>query len=809
MKDFFKPIEMDEEDGEVFEVPGTNNLNTLEAQDIGNLEDNLNVLNTSLRMNNDGDMQISEGLFVPKDTGNTMNTENTTNTGIRKQEKLNRLIERYRTIKLAKNGAISNPIERLKRILNSTVITDSLKLSCLKRDRNFVQILFNSSDENDQNARATIEKVFGGKRKVRQFLSKKEETWTDLPTIRQEVIFSIMTQITESKELKHVADQSVLSNRSFKDDANEQNESEVYATQAPYMYDSQLGLPVYIENESKYESQRVKLQSDSDNFVANSSTPIRMTKATSIIQKSPLQSPIKNSPLAKAFDRCRQRKNEREKSMLNISAAKPTTPIVSPVYVPQSEFNNEGNKDFMALLGIATVDDLFADNESEYEVINVNNCSPRTNNSHRSVSVITPQSNQAQPKMDNKLNIKLIPNDISDLFADDSEINGTNLDHLDEIPATNIPITTHNNPSHRQNPTQYSVTQILALCDANDVADISSSNKENIQILTNTNLEATDTCDNEKISKTTANFVINSVSDFFADDSDPEGTDLPNEKMYGKSDETIPKSGSDCTEEYDFEEIVNSTRNKPTDIKDNVEASKHFTSSDSNAVSATSHGDAIRQHQSNDLFAITNNSISEKSISLRAKEKLEQKESDNIIGPLSSGNCLPNIPNMTKSSSLITTTSTSFISKANNNSNVKTSSPLPCSEARQNGKPQSAFQMNISGVPDSNTPKMLPPNSPSSSASHNGSAMNADLSPSMINRRPNLSRLRTYTPVTHHSPLSNSKESVSSTYLTCQPVSGQPSLGKVLQSFMDSDDDFETGGIQTKLSKSFLFFIFL
>lgn len=797
MKDFFQPTQLDEEDRDVFEVHNTSHL-----------ELSLNILNDSLRMNTDGDAEIMESRPAPKETAKPAQTATCFG------QKLEKLIERYQAIKAAKNGASSNSTERLKKIIESTRIPDLLKMSCLKREHDFVREYFELRNNNDLNMRKSIEKIFGGKRKVQHFLDGKKETWSDMSTARQETLFHIITKLKETKDVKDV---SLISNGFVEAEVTQRNKSPVFASQPAYMMDSQLELPVFFENDSKYESQRNPLQVHNGNLAANSSTPIRNVRPKVVEFKSPsIDSPIKNSPLAKAFERCRRKNDELEKSILKESPSKEVVLAESKSSASTSKSEINSSQDYLKFLGLSCIDDLFADDDGEEEALPTNTVSrnPEQSEVDRSapVGITSQRSNKSQPKCNNSA-AKGMNSEISDLFADDSAFDGINFDHLDEIPATQFPVVPTAFPSNRPKPTQYTVTQIERICAEDDVMTTSSpsGNKENVPINKSLELNLGYSPDKQETDKPKKSFYIGSVSDLFADDSDWEEMELPEGKMVQKTDETVARSDSDCTEEYDFEDAIIEPQGKASDTKADTEFSKQLSLLSSEG---RGEGEALRRHQSKDLFAVTDSSShSDKSISIGAKEKLEQKESDNVIVPLSSGSTLPTIsrtiPNMTKSSSLIATSSTSFIYKANNSPSVRTSSPKPNVAGRSEIKPHSIFNMSSSVTRNScrsdqsgSSPKSLssrsvspPPSNPSNASMHH-----LDRSPSMLARRPNLSRLRAGG-TTNQSSLSGREEAGSSPFLTCKPASN--SLSKILQSVMcSSDEDFEPpANPRAKLSK--------
>lgn len=774
MREFFQPIDLDADEMNVFETANTSNSSR------NDLETDVSLFNESLRNN-------LTNIIEPHDFDPYTNVNKESAATVSKlpfAEKLSKLIERYRAIKEAKSRVPSDPVQRLKKIISHERVPNLLKLNCLKGDYKFVQKYYESKSPLDSELRKNIEKVFGGRRKVQQFINRKEEKWTDLPPSRQETIFQILTRVRRSESnptAKQLETQPTQT--------REQQNFAVSGGQANYYIDPELDLPVFYDVESKYQSQRMQDNADDKHFAGTlSSTPIKVAAPKAPKLSSPTDSPIKNSPIAKAFQRSILKSKQWEESQLKSPLAKAKSPRKDDE--PQLI-----HTDYMKYLGLNNLDELFADDDDGCGEIPNGDHNMNAEDMHTRKLVLQNLDEVADANVTHPNN-----DEISDIFADDFDFAAIAYHEIDEIPSTQ---------SHDRKAAHTIRKDMSRTGDESEVkSNLSySSNKENLNDNNNSivNIETS-----PEVMKPRKSLYIGSISDLLGSDGETE--QLPAKTQ----DETIPKSDSDSdgTEEYDFDEIIFSSqviedkpKAKATEKIDNTDAAfaKRISSLE-NGTGVLRNAETVHRNISDDMFAMNDSNKSNNKSASSAVEKLQHKESDNAIIAQRSGTP-PNIskPNSTKSSSLIATSSTSFILKAETNPCVKTSSPVCGNSSKDQARAQSPslFRTNSSGLSANSRPEKQSklslnntsprPQTPSRSSPPENESFHQIRSPSALNRRPNLSRLRLG--VQKEAPKTPSKqengENVSSPFLTCKPASNTSFRSVQTQSNVPSDDDFE------------------
>lgn len=775
MREFFKPVDFDEVELEVFEAPNTSNTS--------NLENELSILNDSLRNNSADLAEVS----VIEDNAEPAVRENSTIPRIPFAVKVAKLIERYHSVKNSSRNVPSSSEARLRIIITQDSVPNQLKLDVLKKNREFVEKFTEGPLTNsDPDVRKCIEQIFSGKRKVRQFLKEKPEKWSDMSPSNQEAIFQILTQL-----------RAPISNNSFVVDQPAPEPQFIANTQVDYFIDTESNLPVFFENESRYESQRHPSQVNNKHFAGTlSSTPIK--KATSKVAKN---KSLIDSPIAKAFERCNRKNNIMNENL---------RPTVSTVHSTKTDSLSEAsdrpalkNQNYLQYLGLTCLDDLFADDdETSDEAVSAKDVE------EDSFVKPAPLQTMTTDRIDNHSHIgepsKILPinKEISDIFVDS----------VDEIPGTQNVI----DPEVSSIRSQRSMKKNIS--NQNDVGMVSSASSDKENISDNRSLFSGD--------PPRKKLFIGTVNDMFAYDSDSDDEVQPKEDTITKSDETIPKSDSDCTQEYDFDEIIyNSSQlgegkanhSVTNGTKGDGEFAKLILSLEAGS-SVMRNGGPIGRNDSEDIFAMSDSSKSNKSASYVG---LEHKESDHAIVVTQRSSSPPtfskNMPNTTKSLSLIATSSTSFIGKAEANPCVRTSSPKDNSHRFNNSRlPSVPSVLNVysSGLgvsvnskhdhiskTSTNTSNVrLTPSvfdSPPRNSSTHADSLQEMPSPSLIRRGPNLSRLRYKV---GKEPSLNSEKNVfgSPQFLTCKPTTNSGSTSNYR-----SPDDFEQPqNIQSKLGRT-------
>lgn len=792
MREFFQPIDLDADEMNVFETSNTSNTSK------NDLETDVSLFNESLRNN-------LANIIEPRDFDPYTNVTKESPATVSKlpfEEKLSKLMERYRAVKEAHSRVPSDPVQRLRKIICHEKVANVLKLNCLKGDYKFVQKYYESKSPLDSKLRENIEKVFGGRRKVQQFINRKEHKWTDLPPSRQETIFLMLIRarrIDSNPTAKQVETQP--------NQTTEQQNFEVSGSQANYYIDPELDLPVFYDMESKYESQRMQDNASDTHFAGTlSSTPIKVAAPKAPKLRSPTDSPIKNSPIAKAFQRSILKSRQlEEESQLKSPLAKANSPRMDdePRLI---------HTDYMKYLGLNNLDELFADDDGGSGEILNGDQNMDADEIHTRKLVLenldeVTGTNVTHP--DNE--------EISDIFADDFDLAAIDNHEIDEIPSTQSHDrkAAHTIPAPKPNEYQ----DLSTTGDEGEVKNnlAYSSNKENVNHNNNSivNMDAS-----AEVMKPRKSLYIGSISDLLGSDGETETEPLPAKTQ----DETIPKSDSDGTEEYDFDEIIFSSQvieDKPkakvkaAEKTDNTDAA--FTkriSSLENGTGVLRNAETVHRNISDDMFAMNESNKSNNKSASSAVEKLQHKESDNAIIAHRSGTP-PTIskPNSTKSSSLIATSSASFILRAETNPRVKTSSPVSGNSSKDQARAQSPslFRINSSGLSANSRQKPQPkrslnntsprPATPSHSSLPENESFRQIRSPSALNRRPNLSRLRLG--VQKEAPKTPSKqengESASTPFLTCRPASTTSFRSVQTSSKVPNADDFEVPGL-SKLS---------
>lgn len=760
MREFFQPVELDEQEREVFEAPNISNHD---------LETELNVLNDSLRNISANSMDLDTNAIAIEPCEN--DRDNSTIVKIPFAMKAAKLIERYRTI--SNNVKSSTSEGRLKRIIANDKVPHYLKLHLLRKDRDFVA-KFSTATPTQSNVdlKKSVEQVFGGRRKVQQFLREKSEQWSDLSESRQQTIFEMLTALTIDKCDESAADKESAEMLIIPIEAS---------TQVDYIIDSELEMPVMMENNSRYESQRHTLLVKDKAFAGtHSSTPIR--KATPKMDK--IKSPV-DSPIARAFERTLQ-KNKMKNESEQISA-------ISAMKAVQVQ-SNPVNDRHLQYLGLTCIDDLFADDDDDDD-----DAAGRLRDD-KADTFVKPSIPHHKAKGSDHSKAVGVSNEISDIFADD----------IDEIPASQnmfsyeAPLirSQRSERSKASNQTDYGVVSS------------GSSDKENHH---NGSTSINTNSDSDQSHRRRKKLFIGTVSDLFADDdSEPdEPVQTSKEDTIPKSDETMPKSDSDCTEEYDFDEIMyNSSRlvEEPAGAavsrsvanlssllapKDNV----------SGNVSLRT-GAELTRNDSEDIFAMSDSSKSNKSFTHPValhKDSLQAQFSH------SSATSAMNM-SMAKSVSLMATSSTSFIGKAEANPSVMTSSPknsisssridctkapsVPCVYSSGLGASVNSKQedYNSKGSMNNTSNVRMTPSfaSPPRNASAHADALSQVRSPSMIKRRPNLSRLRR----------NEASPTATGSFVSCKPATDSGSSARFRSPEPISDDDFEQPqNVRSKLSR--------
>lgn len=806
MREFFQPIDMDDNELDVFETSNTSNTSKIDQ------DTELNLLNESHRNN------LPTNFDPYSNLNENMNVRGkaTTVSKLPFEEKLTKLLERYRAIKEARQNVPSEPVQRLKRIICHDKVPNLLKLNCLKNDYKFVQKYYESQNPLDSELKKIIEKVFGGKRKVQQFINRKEEKWADLPPSRQETIFQILVKVKRI-ETNLKAEHFETQQKQLTPFPN----MEISGSQVNYYIDPELDLPVFFDMESKYESQRMQCNETEKHFAGTlSSTPIKAVAQKVLNLNSPTDSPIKNSPIAKAFQRSILKSRQYEESQMNSSVIDTKSPH-------KDEEPQLIHTDYLKYLGLNTIDDLFADDDDNIDDI------------HPKISML-----QDLDDVENTNVTRTEKDEISDIFADDDpDDDAIDYQEVDEIPSTQLHDRKAAYTVAPPEPTQY--TQLFNICDEEEAKHNFSytSNKENVN---HNNNSIINDDSNAEAGQTKKNLYIGSINDLFASDSEtelqpiePEHTvpqpkerqpkePQPQETAMPKFDETIPKSDSDCTEEYDFDEIIFSsqviedkTGPKINGKSANVEAAitKRISSLENSTGNVLRSAETVYRSISDDIFAMNDSHKSNNKSSSSAVDKLQHKESDIAIIAQRSGTP-PTIskPNSTKSTSLIAQSSASFILKAEANPCVKTSSPASSDSLKTQARAQSPslFRINSSGLSGdsrhehqsklslnaSNKPiTPIQSKSPPRNSLHENESFRQIRSPSTLIRRPNLSRLRlnaTKEPPKTPDKAENSDRG-SSPFLTCKPLSGS-SWRSPNQISSDADFELSSRNIKSKLN---------
>lgn len=510
VRTFFKPMEVDAEIMDVFDVPSE--LNRSHRSDLSAEAMNESSINEQI-----SERQENEPVHV-------INSSNS----IPFKSKLSQIINIYREIK--SSDTQNDEQLDISTVIDSDIIPKPLKIMWLENNIDFVRNHY--EQQNNSPYYKKLVNILGNKQNVINLLESSKTEWSDLPLNRQKTIHALLQQINADND---VNDESKILSTECPMEANliTCNDS-----QQNYFIDPDLDVPVFYENESKYASQRNTQPVASAIPEILSSTPKKSIAISVNKLKSPMDSPIKNSPLAKAFERVRRRNEESLKE------------------IPH----------YLQYLGLTCIDDLFVDNDRD--------TSPPATNA----------------KNEHKLNEKTNPthsetvNETSDLFAEDSSIfNAIDLNNI-KVPYNNVSIVS---TARVKNETQYTVSQILRICDDED-------HKE-----TNTVPQTNESMSSSMTSSTRLKKLnVGSISDLFRED------DLFESKS---NTETISKSGSDCTIDYDVDDIIIASPPKNVANEENKQTSQLSNKENHNQIE--SYLPNISKQRSADLFSTFNETI--------------------------------------------------------------------------------------------------------------------------------------------------------------------------------------------------------
>lgn len=309
LRKFFKPIEMDDEIRSNFDIS-----DFYEKQSIPS--DNNNSKSTTTSLNEPSTSVIS--------------VNETDNMSV--MSKLTNICERYCAIKTSSSSRTSITASD---VLNDDKISKVLKLMWLKNNIDVIREHF--IRKTTSKLYATIVDVIGSERDIINLLNanNNKSNWQML-TDNQQISIHTILQIADNNVNDDKENSIEEQNNNSKIKINHETQSD----QINYFIDSQLQAPIFINDESKYESQRAQLHikspepSTSTKREILSSTPITTSKHRKTNHfNSPAHTPIKNSPLLKAFERSMKLSNKK--------------------------VNRKPH--YLTYLGLNTIDDLFKD----------------------------------------------------------------------------------------------------------------------------------------------------------------------------------------------------------------------------------------------------------------------------------------------------------------------------------------------------------------------------------------------------------------------------------------------------------------
>lgn len=407
-------------------------------------------------------------------------------------------------------------------------------------------------------------------------------------------------------------------------------------------------------------------------------------------------------------------------------------------------------------------------------------------------------------------------------FADTQLFEEFNFDEIDVIPATQIP-DENIKIGNATKPTQYSVSQILRICNTGKTTSpIPSVSASNIPISLSPVLSGNKSITTSRLGKRSKNLYVGSVSDLFRDD-DIEDMDT-NSKIIGACvttydnsklvstalkdalskntflDDTKSQSGSDCTEEYDFNEVMHSSPHKSNECDKKVDVKNISQSSNKENCEIPQNlgPPPIKKQRSADMFA-TFDELCDSTVN-RSKS--------------TPSNLRIHKDNPEKNISKPTTYLESFIENARTSPKIIVSSPEDnaISESRSKS-PSMLHRLHTRSNTQKSTSSLslLEPfeksvfSAPNRTPPHDIITTHAhlnenDRSPSVFGNKPNLSRLQ----------LRNRIEKVqdnivenSSPFLTCkEAVVEKPLQNELIPQQCKEDDVFQD--IRSRLGKSLL-----
>lgn len=739
MREFFQPVDLDDQEQDIFDAPNRSHHSDRSFENVlGHL--NETIENNPIDMGESSN-RLSDIIQQPQVPDPNKN--------ISFEDKLAKLIQRYRAIKEGKKE--KPPPVKIIDVIFQDKLPNAIKLSFLKNDPDFVQK--NYEADADTKIKKAIEQIFGSKKNVQIFLNRRDSTWKDIPQSRKEVIFKIVTAIDDAKETRDLNDSNgawgpTQSNRGA---ASTGTVRLVGASQVNYYMDPELDLPVFFDNESKYESQRDDYGCDEKKFAGTiSSTPIKVPAVAVAKLNSPRDSPIKNSPIARAFERSFRKSRQLELALATTPIKESPLPVKSEKQPSKIEIEVPHH---LKYLGLTCIDDLFC--EAEY-CTDAQPCSKKRMKMQKANEAYAILVNRMilNPSISTKVNGER--EEISDLFAEDANYDTANLEELDEIPNSQcVP----KSNSFFLNRSHCTVSQILNICedeDKKDKMDIKLSGNSDKENRVNNNsihrLESNTKFQDVAIESITIpkssekKLFIGSIADMFSDDSDT--SIVTTEKNRTKSD-------SDRTEEYSFDEVICSSQVVDENIflrrKNNNDGA--VLSSTKSKMSISNVAFASVQNQSEDMFAIDDSHKSNRTTMSRGVNGINDSIRDISVR----------------------TTQTQ-------NGNLSTSFSAVTSMATTPPRVHSSISSSIQ-----------------------------ERSPSIFSRRPNLSRLRVNDK--KDSSFQSIKETtvsdrLSSPFSACKPSRLSEKIASCLQS-STSDDDFETpADIRDKLGKYNFFFFF-
>lgn len=290
----------------------------------------------STKTNRSGDTEPLYAIpFEVIDNGNQTSEINPDlDKAISMKEKLIKISERYKTLKSQSN---IKPL-KIEEIIEHQQIPNNLKRICLKNNTDFVDV--HCLQKQTSKYKNLIDNLLGGQKNILNLVnSTKKSDWPDLEPIRQNLIYNLLDSLTSPKTVQSKIEKKLTNVKESENVPMIPN----LGSEPNAFVDSELNMPAITKNETKYNGQRMTQCDISNNFlnVPMSSTPKKIASTPKVSKiKAPIVSPIKDSPIAKAFERSIQKMNNSMK-----------------------EKNHPPHH--LQYLGLNSIDDLFSENEEE------------------------------------------------------------------------------------------------------------------------------------------------------------------------------------------------------------------------------------------------------------------------------------------------------------------------------------------------------------------------------------------------------------------------------------------------------------